>query len=155
MNTTMLCKSLHLLFALALLSCLYGCQAPTTQIAAEEEAIKPSEKLVVDPDGRLDDVPVPLGASFKANSSISYETGDLRRVAHNYTIWAKMPLIRRFYEDNMPMHGWKMTNSINGEHTYSMNYKKGQESCRVNIGPKNWYFQTMIEITIQPVSHLN
>ncbi len=155
MNATLPGKSLHLLFTLAMLSCLYGCQAPSSQIAAEEEAIRPSEKLVVDPDGRLADVPVPLGASFKAGSSSSHETGTLRRVGHTYGIWAKKSLVRRFYKDNMPMHGWKLTNIINGPNTYSMNYKKGRESCRVNIGPKNWCLQTMIEIIIQPVSNLN
>ena len=152
MNTTVLGKSPHLLFALAVLSCLYGCQGPSAGMAGDEEAIKPSEKLVVDPDGRVADVPVPLGARFKAGSSRSYETGSLRRVDYNYGVWAKKSLIRRFYQDNMPMHGWKLINSIRGEHRYSMNYKKGQESCRVNIGPTNWCFQTLIEIIIEPVS---
>ena len=155
MNSKLPGKLLHLLSALAIFSCLYGCQAPSSGATAEDEAIRPSEKLVVDPDGRLSDVPVPLGASFQSDSSTSYETGTLRRVDHTYGIWAKEPLVRRFYEDNMPSHGWKLINSIAGEDSYSMNYKKGRESCRINIRPKIWPFQTLIEIRIQPVTSFN
>jgi len=60
--------------------------------------------------------------------------------------------VRRFYLDNMPVYGWKLTNSITGRGAYYMSYKKRRESCRVSIGPSNWCFQTRIEITVQPVS---
>ena len=154
MNTTLLPKSLRMVVALAVLSCLWGCQGRTSATASvsEEEEIKPSEKLVADPDRRLADVPVPLGAHFKAGSSRSYQTGSRRRVDHNYGIWAKKSLVRSFYRDNMPVHGWKLTNSITGQGAYYMSYRKGSESCRVSIGPTNWCLQTRIEITVQPVS---
>ena len=154
MDSTLLRKSLYMVLVLAVLSCLWGCQGKTsaTASASKEEEIKPSEKLVADPDRRLADVPVPLGAHFKAGSSRSYQTGSRRRVDHNYGIWAKKSLVRRFYLDNMPVHGWKLTNSITGRGAYYMSYKKGRESCRVSIGPTNWCLQTRIEITVQPVS---
>ena len=154
MDSTLLRKSLYMVLVLAVLSCLWGCQDKTltTASASKEEEIKPSEKLVADPDRRLADVPVPLGAHFKAGSSRSYQTGSRRRVDHNYGIWAKKSLVRRFYLDNMPVRGWKLTNSITGQGAYYMSYKKGRESCRVSIGPSNWCFQTRIEITVQPVS---
>ncbi len=155
MDSTLLRKSLYMVLALTVLSCLWGCQgrrSTSTASVSKEEEIKPSEKLVADPDRRLADVPVPLGAHFKAGSSRSYQTGSRRRVDHNYGIWAKKLLVRRFYLDNMPVHGWKLTNSITGRGAYYMSYNKGRESCRVSIGPTNWCFQTRIEITVQPVS---
>ncbi len=154
MDSTLLRKSRHMVLVLAVLSCLWGCQGKTSTTASvsKEEEIKPSEKLVADPDRRLADVPVPLGAHFKAGSSRSYQTGPRRRVDHNYGIWAKKSLVRRFYLDNMPVHGWKLSNSITGRGAYYMSYKKGRESCRVSIGPTNWCFQTRIAITVQPVS---
>ena len=154
MDSTLLRKSLYMVLTLAVLSCLWGCQGKTSTTASvsKEEEIKPSEKLVADPDRRLADVPIPLGAHFKASSSRSYQTGSRRRVDHNYGIWAKKSLVRRFYLDNMPVYGWKLTNSITGRRAYYMSYKKGRESCRVSIGPTNWCLQTRIEITVQPVS---
>ena len=154
MDSTLLRKSLYMVLVVAALSCLWGCggRTSTTASVSKEEEIKPSEKLVSDPDRRLADVPVPLSAHFKAGSSRSYQTGSRRRVDHNYGIWAKKSLVRRFYRDNMPVHGWKLTNSITGRGAHYMSYKKGRESCRVSIGPTNWCFQTRIAITVQPVS---
>ena len=154
MSTTLLRRSLCLAFTLVVLTCFCGCQSKTptaAEIAREEEQIEPREKLVVDPDARVADVPVPLGAHFKPDSSSSYETGSRRRIAHNYGIWAKSLLVRKFYRDNMPMHGWRLTNTITSQGTYYMSYRKGPESCRVGIGPTNWFLQTRIEIIIQPV----
>ena len=146
-------KTLQAVIALLGLCCLWGCQgrSSTTTSISEDEEIKPSEKLVADPDGRLVDVPVPLGTHFMAGSSRSYETGSRRRVDHNYGIWAKKSLVRRFYQDNMPVHGWKLTNSIMGRGVHYLSYRKGRESCRVSIGPTNWSLQTRIEIIVQPV----
>ena len=157
MNSRLPHKLLNMTFVLTVLSCLWGCQGRTSTAASvrEDDKIKPSEKLIVDPDRRLTDVPIPLGAHFKAGSSRSYETGSRRRVNHSYGIWAKKSLVRVFFRDNMPIHGWKLTNSVVGSGTYDMNYRKGQESCRVRVGPRNWCLQTQIEITIQPVKDFN
>ena len=67
-------KTLLLLFVLSALFASLGCQkkASLAQVnTAEDEQIKPTEKLISDPDTRLLDVPVPLGAEFKASSSSS------------------------------------------------------------------------------------
>ncbi len=154
MNTRLVGRSLGMVSALAVLSCLWGCQS-SSSMRADKEEIKASEKLVADADRRLADVPVPLGAHFKAGSSKSYETGSRRRVDHNYGIWAKKSVVRRFYEDNMPVYGWELTNSIVDQGAYHLSYKKGRESCRVSIGPTNWCLQTRIEITVQPVENFD
>ncbi len=153
MDSKLLHKSLCMTLVLAVLSCLWGCQGKTSRATRlrEDKEITPGERLIADPDTRLADVPIPLGAKFKANSSRSYQTGSRRRVDHKYTIWAKESQLRAFFLDNMPGHGWKLTNSIAGPGTYDISYKKGRESCRVSIGPKNWYFKTQIGITVQPV----
>lgn len=143
-------KLLKMALILAVLSCLWGCGSKTADLGKDEE-LKPSEMLIADPDRRLADVPTPLGAKFEANSSRNYQSGSRRRVDHKYSIWAKESQLRLFFRDNMPIHGWELTNSIVGPGTYNINYKKGRESCRVSIGPKNWCFQTQIKITVQPV----
>ena len=158
MDSTELRKSLYTVLVLAALSCLWGCQGKTSTTASlrkEEEKIKPGEKLVADPDRRLADVPIPLGAHFKDSSSKSSQTGSRRRVDHNYGIWAKKAKVRMFFRDNMPGHGWKLTNSITDRGVCYLSYKKGRESCKVSIGPTSWNFQTRIGITIQPVSNFN
>ena len=157
MNSKVLHKSLCLTLILAVLSCLWGCQGKTSAEARlrEDREIKASEKLVVDPDRRLADVPIPLGAHFKKDSSRNYQSGSRRLVDHKYGIWAKKSLVRAFFQDNMPVHGWKLTNSIAGSGTYDISYRKGRESCRVSIGPTNWYFQTQIEITVQTVKNFD
>ena len=154
MNIRVPGKSLGVVFALAVLACFCGCSGNSSMGPAspDEQQIKASEKLVADPDRRLADVPVPLGAHFKSGASTSYETGSRRRVDHNYGIWANKSLVRRFYLDNMPVHGWKLTNSIAGQGTYNISYRKGRESCRVSIGPTNWCLQTQIEIIVRPVT---
>jgi len=153
MNSTLLHKWLNMALVLTSLSCLWGCQgrSSTTAGVRKDKEIKPSEKLVVDPDRRVRDVPIPVGAHFKAGSSRSYQSGSRRRVDHNYGIWAKKSVVEAFFRDHMPIHGWKLTNSIAGSGTYNISYRKGHESCRVSIGPTNWCFQTQIGITIQPV----
>ena len=155
MNSTLLHKFMNMALILTVLSCLWGCQGRTSTAASvrEDDKIKSSEKLIVDPDRRLTDVPIPLGAHFKAGSSRSYRTGTRRRVNHSYGIWAKQSLVRVFFRDNMPIHGWKLTNNIAGSGRYDISYRKGYEFCRVSIGPTNWCFQTQIEITIQPVKN--
>ena len=154
MDSKLLHKSLRMSLILTLLSCLWGCQGKTSAEARlrEDQEVKASEKLVVDPDRRLTDVPIPLGAHFKEGSSRSYQTASRRQIDHKYGIWAKKPVLRVFFQDNMPVHGWELTNSIAGSGTYDISYRKGRESCRVSIGPTNWCLQTRIEITVQPVS---
>lgn len=141
------------LAVLALAFC-WGC-APRTTVstsnAVEDDRIKPSQKLVPAQNTRLKDIPVPLGARFKGESSRSYQTGSSRRAEHTYGIWAKRSLIRDFYQDNMPVHRWKLTNSFMLEGLHCLNYTKAGESCRITIGPTNWYFQNLIHILVQPV----
>ena len=154
MNSTVWPKTLQAAIALLGLCCLCGCTGGSSTESAslnEEEQVKPSEKLITDPQGLLADVPVPLGAHFKSGSSKSYQTGSRRRVDYRYGIWAEKSLLRVFYRENMPVHGWKLTNSIQTGSAHHLSYKKGRETCRVSIGPVNWSFQTVIEIIIQPV----
>ena len=154
MNSTLRARTLPAVIALVGLSCLCGCQGRSSTKATslnEEEQIKLSEKLITDPQGLLADVPVPLGAHFKSGSSKSYRTGSRRRVDYIYGIWAKKALVRVFYLENMPVHGWKLTNSIETGAVHHLSYKKGRETCRVSVGSINWYLQTVIEIIVQPV----
>lgn len=146
-------KKLVLLFLLLGLVGFYGCQkqslGPTNVI--EDDQITPADTLIPAGDSRLADVPIPLGAKFRAKSSSSYETGGRRTVKYNYGIWAKPILVRAFYRDNMPLRGWQLSNTITTEAVVSFSFKKVQEFCTVTIGPRNWYFQTLIHIEIQPV----
>ena len=147
-------KTLLLLFVLSALFASLGCQkkASLAQVnAAEHEQIKPTEKLIAAPDTRLLDLPVPLGAEFKAASSSSYETGGHRTVNYNYVLWAKPVLVRLFYKDNMPLHGWQPIGTMAADDVTSFSFEKAQEFCNVTVGPRNWYFQTLIRIEIQPV----
>ena len=139
---------------LAGLSFLFGCQGKSVTTATgpgEVDQIKPSEKLIVDPDALISDVPVPLGANFETGSSSSYQTGSSRRIDYNYGVWAKKTLVLRFYQDNMSLYGWELINGIETQGVHILSYKKADESCRVIIGPKNWLFQTKVEIVVQPV----
>ena len=155
MNSTAWPRTLPAVVVLLGLCCLCGCQGKSSTEAAslkQEEQVKPSEKLITDPQGLLADVPVPLGAHFKSRSSKSYRTGSRRRVDYRYGIWTKKALVRVFYRENMPVHGWKLTNSIQTGAVHHLSYKKGRETCKVSIGPINWCLQTVIEIIVQPVN---
>lgn len=155
MNSRLWARTLPAVIALSGLCCLCGCQgrnSTKTAILKEEEQVKPSEKLISDPQGLLVDVPVPLGSHFDSGSSKSYRTGTRRRVDYRYGIWRKKSLVRVFYRDNMPLHGWRLTNSIQSGSVHQLSYKKGHETCRVSIGPINWCLQTVIEIIVQPVN---
>jgi len=155
MNSKQWPITLVVLFGLLVLFGSLGCEQKSslaqTNVAGGEQ-VKPIEKLISDPNNRLADVPVPLGAKFKTKSSSSYETGGPRTVSYNYGIWAKQLLVRIFYIDNMPVHGWEQLNSITTQGLDSLTFKKADEFCNVIIGPRNWYFQTLIRIEIQPVS---
>ena len=154
MNHIRFSPKLGLAFVLLALLCTCGCQTksaigPTE--AVEDERIPPGEKLISAPDSRLADVPVPLAARFKANSSSSYETGGGRTVKYCYGIWAKPILVRTFYEDNMPIHSWQLLHSISNKSSQALSFRKAGESCNITIGPSNWCFQTLIRIEIQPI----
>ena len=85
MNHIRFARKLGLAFVLLALICTWGCQTKSTvgpTEAVEDERIPPDEKLISAPESRLVDVPVPLGARFKANSARSYETGDRRTGPH-------------------------------------------------------------------------
>ena len=149
----------HLRFAsklvlLSLLICLPGCQDKSVgpDEAVESERIAPAEKLVTAPDSRLVDVPVPLGARFKAASSSSYQTGDQRTVNYVYGIWAKPVLLRTFYQDNMSLHAWQFLHSVSNPQAEALSFRKAGESCVITIGPGNWLFQTLLRIEIQPIN---
>ena len=145
---------LYVVVVLAGLSLLLGCQGRSVTTATgpgEVEQVKPSEKLIADPDALVSDVPVPLGASFDTGASSSYQTGSSRRIDHSYGIWKKKVLVLRFYQDNMSLYGWELVNGIETQGVHILSYKKADESCRVIIGPKNWLLQTTVEIVVQPV----
>lgn len=130
-----------------------GCQPKSVgpDQTLESERIPPDEKLIASPDSRLPDVPVPLGAYFKAGSSSSYQTGDQRTVNYVYGIWAKPVLARTFYRDNMPLHAWEYLHGVSNPNAEAFSYRKAGESCVITVGPKNWLLQTTIRIEIQPV----
>jgi hypothetical protein len=119
--------------------------------AVDQGRIPPAEKLVSAPDSRLADVPVPLGAYFKAGSSSSYQTGDQRTVNYLYGLWAKPILVRTFYQDNMPIHAWQFMHSVSNPNAQALSFRKAGESCVITVGPRNWLFQTLIRLEIQPV----
>ena len=155
MNSKQWPITLVVLFGLLVLFGSLGCEKKSSLAqanTAEGEQIAPVKKLISAPNTRLADVPVPLGAKFKANSSSSYETGGRRSVDYSYGLWAKQLLVRIFYIDNMPVHGWEPINSITTQGLDSLTFKKADEFCNVIIGPHNWYFQTLIRIEIQPMS---
>ena len=155
MNSIRSSKMLMVLLGLVVLFGSLGCEKNKSSLtqanAAKDEQITPIEKLVPAPDARLPDVPIPLGARFKSKFSSSYETGGQRTVTYNYGIWAKQPLVRVFYKDNMPVHNWQPISSITTQKMDCLSFKKDDEFCSVTIGPRNWYFQTLIRIEIQPV----
>jgi len=155
MNSKQWPITLVVLLGLLVLFGSLGCEKKSSLAqanATEGEQVAPIKKLISAPNTRLADVPVPLGAKFKTNSSNSYETGGYRTVSYSYGIWAKQLLVRIFYIDNMPVHGWEQLNSIMIQGVDSLTFKKADEFCHVIIGPCNWYFQTLIRIEIQPVS---
>ena len=156
MDYISLSNKLTLLFVLLAVLASFGCQnkssvGPSEPI--EDEQITPAEKLISSPDSRLADVPVPLGADFKADSSSSYETGGYRTVNYCYAIWAKPVLVRTFYQDNMPIHAWQLLHSVSSQSAEALSFRKAGESCNITIGPRNWLFQTLIRIEIQPIDH--
>ena len=131
-----------------------GCQPKSSAgpaDAVDPERIPPAEKLVSAPDSRLADVPVPLSARFKSGSSSSYQTADQRTVNYVYGIWSKPVLVRTFYQDNMSIHAWQFIHSVSNPNAQALSFRKAGESCVITVGPRNWLFQTLIRIEIQPV----
>ncbi|NIA07294.1 MAG: hypothetical protein GWP14_06615 [Actinobacteria bacterium] len=154
MDYTRFLSKLVLPLVCLLLVFAWGCRnkpSMSPEGAIAEERIPPAEKLISAPTSRLADVPVPLGAYFKADSSSSYQTGDQRTVNYLYGIWAKPALLRTFYQDNMPIHAWQLIHTVSNPRAEALSFRKAGESCVITIGPRNWLLQTLIRIEIQPV----
>ena len=154
MNYTRFLSKLVLPFVSILIVFACGCQPKSAAGPTEDlqgERIPPAEKLVSAPDSRLADVPVPLAAYFKAGSSSSYQTGDQRTINYLYGVWAKPVLVRTFYQDNMSIHAWQLMHTVSNPSAEALSYRKAGESCVITVGPRNWLFQTLIRIEIQPV----
>lgn len=139
--------------SLLALACLGGCRAASSTSTANEDQITPSEELIVEPYPLIPDIPVPLGATFKTGESSNYQTGDRRVVNHHYRIWSDPLLVRLFYQENMPLRNWTLTNQMASYDKTTLSYRKANESCTVTIGPKNWFRQTIIHIEIQPIGN--
>ncbi len=142
-----------LLPSLLVLVSLGACSPTASTSATDGDQITPSDKLIVDPYPLVTDIPVPLRADFKTSQSSNYQTGQQRVVNHHYRIWADPLLVRLFYQDNMPLRNWTLTNEIPSYNKTILSYRKAQEFCTVTIGPKNWFRQTIIHIEIQPVGN--
>lgn len=155
MGSIMLRKT-PLFFWVLPLAWLVGC-AGTSSVSQTKTAgakkVTPIAKLIVDRDALLPDVPVPVGAKFKTTESSNYQTGSQRVVNHVYGIWAKPARVRLFYQENMPLRNWKPANKIASAGAQTLNYRKAKESCTITVGPRNWCFQTLIRIEIQPISN--
>jgi hypothetical protein len=96
---------------------------------------------------RFPDLPVPSGLSLNSDESFIFETPGTRAGTLVYTGFKKYETTVNFYRERMPVHGWKLINSIEKGES-SMTFEKPGWSATIFI--RTSYFRTRVSINIGP-----
>lgn len=116
--------------ALLLALALAGCATTNPQSPGPESAV-------------YDDLPAAPGMTYESGYGHRTPSGDLRVYTQTYTGSRRSEDVRRFYEEALPVHGWKQMAAEGTDHV-KLTFEKRAERCTVTIEPKG----SILKVTV-------
>ncbi|HTF56717.1 MAG TPA: hypothetical protein VK661_05740 [Planctomycetota bacterium] len=107
--------------ALLLALALAGCATTNPQSPGTEMAV-------------FDDIPAAPGMTYESGYGHRTPSGDLRTYSQVFTGSRRSEDVRRFYEEALPVHQWKLM-AAEGTDRVTLTFEKRAERCTIIIEP--------------------
>lgn len=136
-----------MLLAAAVL-CTAGCEFPSGSKRYEEEISGPIEGLVVAPELRYSDIPVPRGFVYVPKESWTYEGKGVRLADLLYKGKALLQTAVDFFVEQMPISGWEKEMIVGPETKKRLRFKHTKKSERCEIILQRRMGTTYVQVRI-------
>jgi hypothetical protein len=135
---------------------LTGCEQTQTVDASNgaPRQVNPQADLVAQSAAPIPDVPLPLGFKLDESVSRNYSLAGARLVDHVYKGSAGKFALKRFYERQMPVHGWTTVSTMFTQGQVRLYFMKDIERCAIVIADGGLFGGTRLQVDLHTEDRL-